>query len=282
MPELPEVETIRLGAKKYLVGKKIKDIEVKVPKLFLGNKKDIISSTITDVKRVAKILELVLDNGKSILIHLKMTGQLVYQPENEKISCAVGGHMQKAYGQPLPHKYTHITYTFTDGSKLYFNDLRKFGWNKVLKSDAIARLFDENYGPEPMSEKFTEKYLKTIFSKSSKNIKEFLIDQSKIGGIGNIYSNDALYWAGILPTRQAKSLSNIEIKKLKEAIERVFKLGLKYGGSSENTYVDINGKMGKYMNHSAVYRKESDPKGHVVNRIKMGTRSSFFCPICQK
>src|SRR3989344_61601 len=125
MPELPEVETIRLGAKQKIVGKKIASIEIKVPKMFIGNPRDIIGSKISDVKRVAKILEIVLDNGYSIIIHLKLTGQLVYVPRGKSIS-AIGGHFQQAYNQTLPHAHTHIIYTFSDGSHLYFNDLRKF------------------------------------------------------------------------------------------------------------------------------------------------------------
>src|SRR3989304_6849269 len=128
MPELPEVETIRLGAKKKLVGKKIISVEVREPKIFVGDISEVIGSKIIDAKRVAKVLEFVLDNGNSIIIHLKMTGQLVYVPMGEKV-VAVGGHFQSAYNQPLPHAHTHVIYEFFDGSHLYFNDLRKFGWD---------------------------------------------------------------------------------------------------------------------------------------------------------
>lgn len=283
MPELPEVETIRLGAKKYLVGKTIKKVEIKISKLFVGNPKDIINSRIADVRRVAKILEIVLDNGYSILIHLKLTGQLVYQPKDKEIECAVGGHMQKAYGQKLPHAHTHIIYEFSDGSKLYFNDLRKFGWNKIIKTSEIDQtLGKDKFGPEPNTKDFSLEYLQKIFSKSGKRIKEILMDQVEISGLGNIYANDALYVAGILPTRTAKSLSNDEIEKLKNAIEKVISLGLKYGGSSENTYVNLEGKKGHYMEVTTVYQKNKDPKGHEIKRLKIGGRGSFYCPICQK
>jgi formamidopyrimidine-DNA glycosylase len=108
------------------------------------------------------------------------------------------------------------------------------------------------------------------------------MDQQKIGGIGNIYANDALYWAGILPTRPAKTLSGVEIKNLKKAIEKVITLGLKYGGSSENTYVNIEGKKGKYMEHSAVYQQKKDPQGHPIKKITLAGRGTFYCGICQK
>lgn len=280
MPELPEVETIRKGITDKLIGKKIKDIEVKVPKLFVGNKNDIIGAKIIDAKRVAKVLEIVLDNGYSIIIHLKMTGQLIYKDDK---SMAVGGHTQKVYDADPPHAYTHIIYTFSGGSHLYFNDFRKFGWNKIVKSHEVMKLLGpDHFGPEPGMGDFTVGYLKKIFSKSGKAIKLVLMDQQKIGGIGNIYANDGLYWAGIMPTRPAKSLSNAEISKLKNAIEKVIKLGLEYGGSSENTYVNIEGKKGRYMEVTAVYQKKNDPKGHSIRRTKIGGRGTFSCKICQK
>lgn len=262
MPELPEVETIRKGIIQKLKGKKIAKVDIRVPKLFIGNPRDIINAKIVDAKRVAKILEIVLDNGYSILIHLKLTGQLIYQ------------------GQECP--FTHLVYSFSDGTHLLFNDLRKFGWHRVIKSDEIASILGpDKFGPEPNSKEFTVEYLKKIFSKTAKPVKLVLMDQQKIGGLGNIYTNDALYWAGILPTRPAKSLRDGEIPKIKNAIEKVIALGLKYGGSSENTYVNIEGKKGKYMDVTAVYQKIKDPKNHPLKKIQLGGRGTFFCSKCQ-
>jgi len=260
MPELPEVETIRKGIIAKLKGKKIAKVDIRLPKLFIGNPKDIIGAKIIDARRVAKILEIVLDNGYSILIHLKLTGQLIYQGQE--------------------NSFTHIIYTFTDGSKLLYNDLRKFGWHKIVKSEKVDELLGSV--PEPLTKELTTKYLAEIFAKTAKPIKLVLMDQQKIGGIGNIYANDALYWAGILPTRPAKTLSGVEIKNLKKAIEKVITLGLKYGGSSENTYVNIEGKKGKYMEHSAVYQQKKDPQGHPIKKITLGGRGTFYCGICQK
>jgi len=260
MPELPEVETIRKGIIAKLKGKKIAKVDIRLPKLFIGNPKDIIGAKIIDAQRVAKILEIVLDNGYSILIHLKLTGQLIYQGQE--------------------NSFTHIIYTFTDGSKLLYNDLRKFGWHKIVKSERVDELLGSV--PEPLTKELTTKYLAEIFAKTAKPIKLVLMDQQKIGGIGNIYANDALYWAGILPTRPAKTLSEVEIKNLKKAIEKVITLGLKYGGSSENTYVNIEGKKGKYMEHSAVYQQKKDPQGHPLKKITLGGRGTFYCGICQK
>jgi formamidopyrimidine-DNA glycosylase len=280
MPELPEVETIRRGIVDKIKGKKITSVDIKVPKLFVGDKKDIIGAEIVDAKRVAKILEIVLSNGYSIVIHLKLTGQLVYRDEASE-KTFVGGHSQKIYMDEPPHAYTHIIYEFSDGSHLFYNDFRRFGWNKVLKTDLVAGTIGD-FGPEPMTAEFTADYLKKIFSKTAKPIKVVIMDQAKISGIGNIYANDALYDAGIMPNRPAKTLTDEEIAKFKNAIENVLELSLKYGGSSENTYVNIEGKKGHYMEVARVYQKEKDPKGHPVTRIALGGRGTFYCEECQK
>lgn len=263
MPELPEVETIRQGIIQKLKGKEIAGVDIRVPKIFVGDVQDIIGAKIIDAKRVAKVLEIVLDNGYSILIHLKMTGQLIYE------------------GKENP--FTHLVYTFSDKTKLIFNDLRKFGWHKIVKSSEVVKLLGpDKYGPEPGTKNFTTKYLEQIFCKTAKPIKIVLMDQQKISGLGNIYANDALYLAGILPDRPTKSLTMPEITKLKVAIEKVIALGLKYGGSSENTYVDIDGKKGHYNEITVVYQKKFDPKGHELKRTQLGGRGTFFCSLCQK
>ena len=280
MPELPEVEIIKRGIIAKLKGKKIVRVEIRMPKLFIGNSKNVIGAKIIGARRVAKILEIVLDNNYSILVHLKMTGQLIYKDDKSK---AVGGHTQKIYDADPPHAFTQIIYAFSDGSHLYYNDFRKFGWNKVVKTSEVEKILGpDKFGPEPGAPKFNIDYLKKIFSKSGKAVKLVLMDQEKISGIGNIYANDALYWAGILPTRPAKSLSITEISKLKSAVEKVIKLGLKYGGSSENTYVNLEGKQGRYMEVAAVYQQKKDPKGHPVKKMQLGGRGTFFCPTCQK
>lgn len=282
MPELPEVETIRKGINDKLRGKKITAIDIKVPKLFIGDEKEVIGARILDAKRVAKILIINLDNDYSIIIHLKMTGQLVYR-EAASEKTFVGGHSQKIYMQEPPHQFTHIIYSFSDGSHLYFNDFRKFGWNRVIKTKELSLILGpDKYGPEPGTPEFNVGYLKKIFSKTSKPVKVVLMDQEKISGIGNIYANDGLYWAGILPLRPAKSLSEEEIGRLKNSIEKVIAKGIELGGSSENTYVNIEGKKGHYMDVAAVYQQKTDPKGHPVKRVVTGGRGTFYCEICQR
>ena len=283
MPELPEVETIRKSLQAAIVGKKIRGIDIRLPKVFHGDKKEILGKTIEAVERRGKILIIKLSGGKALLIHFKLTGQLVWVPKaGEK---ATMGHPIPFAGTKLPAKTTHVIFEI-DGGKLFFNDLRQFGWIKVAGDLRKAGEL-ENLGPEPLSSEFTLDYLKQIFSKTQKQIKLVLMDQEKMAGIGNIYANEVLFEAGILPTRYAKSLTDKDIKILRDSILRVLEEGLKYGGSSaaDEAYIKPTGEPGSYQEHFRVYQQDGQkcPKcGGIVKRIALGGRGTFFCPNCQK
>lgn len=280
MPELPEVETIRLGLQKHLVGHKIKSIQIKTPKMFVGSPEKIIGVKITSLKRIGKGLIIELDNDFVLAVHLKMTGQLIYQDEKTKnIALSV-----KTGGTTLPSKYSHIIFTLDNGAFLYYNDLRRFGWIKVVKKDQLMQIpFFKEMGPEPLKDLTFEKFEK-IISNSSLVVKVLLMDQKKIGGIGNIYANDALFKAKIDPRRKAKTLSFREIKKLYEAILQVLRKSLEYGGSSDENFVNALGQEGNYQNHTLVYGREGekcpDCDG-AIKKIKLGGRGTYFCS-CQK
>jgi len=280
MPELPEVETIRLGLQKYLVGHEIKDVQVKIPKMFVGSPEKIIGAKITSLKRIGKGLIIEFDNDFVLAVHLKMTGQLIYQDEKTKnIALSV-----KTGGTTLPSKYSHIIFTLDNGAFLYYNDLRRFGWIKAVKKDQLMQIpFFKEMGPEPFKDLTFEKFKKIIFN-SSLVIKILLMNQKKIGGIGNIYANDALFEAKIDPRRKAKTLSSQEIKKLYEAILRVLRKSLEYGGSSDENFVNALGQEGNYQNHTLVYGKKGKKcpncKG-IIEKIKLGGRGTYFCS-CQK
>ncbi|MDP3726711.1 MAG: DNA-formamidopyrimidine glycosylase [bacterium] len=205
---------------------------------------------------------------------------------NKNGASATFGHPIPFAGTTLPAKTTHVIFTFSDGSKLFYNDVRKFGWIKIIRTSEVAKLkIITEFGPEPLTSKFTEEKFKKTASASKSPIKTLLMDQKKIAGVGNIYANEALFDAGIDPRRKAKKLSNEEIKKLYASILKVLKEGIKYGGSSENAYVDALGGRGKMQEHFKVYGKDGEKcpkcKG-VIKRIALGGRGTFFCPKCQE
>lgn len=285
MPELPEVETIKRILQKAIVGKKIVDIEVRKPKIFQGEAKEVIGETIEEIERKGKMLLIKLSGDKGLLIHLKLTGQIVWVPDGGKKVTL--GHPIPFAGSKLPAKTTHVIFTI-NGGKLFYNDLRQFGWIKVISnikhqmSNMIGKL-----GLEPFDREFTVDYLKQIFSRTSRPIKIVLMDQEKIAGIGNIYANEALFEAGILPTKPANKLKDSEIKKLKEAIIKVLKEGIKYGGSSakDEAYIKPTGEPGQYQQYFRVYQRAGEKCrkcGTVIKRMNLGGRGTFWCPKCQK
>jgi formamidopyrimidine-DNA glycosylase len=284
MPELPEVETIRSGLARVLPLKTISDLSVMAPKLFTGDPGAVIGAKVEQIRRRGKVLLLDLSNGNSLLIHLKMTGQLVYQSkdETEKI---VGGHPQAVYNQPLPHAHTYIIFTFDDGSKLFFNDLRKFGWVHVvptLEADSYGML--KTLGPEPLEPGFTQEVLRSqLLRYPNRRIFDSLLDQTLIAGIGNIYANEALYEARIHPERKVSAILNEEWPLLWKSILHVLQQSIKYGGTSDSTYVNVEGQRGDYLNHAHVYHKKiAVPCGHEVTRKKIGGRTAHFCAVDQK
>lgn len=284
MPELPEVETIKRSLQTALVGKTIKNIEVRKAKIFQGETRDVIGETVKNVERRGKMLVIKLSGEKALLVHFKLTGQMVWVPKaGEQV---VVGHPIPFAGTELPAKTTHVIYTI-DGGKLFYNDLRQFGWNRVVAGDLGSIRELEGLGPEPFDKEFTIEYLQKIFSNTSKLIKLILMDQEKIAGVGNIYANEALFEAGILPVRPAKSLGEKEIKILREAIIKVLEDGLKYGGSSaaDEAYVRPDGSKGNYQEHFRVYQRDGQPClkcGTVIKRINLGGRGTFYCSVCQK
>lgn len=281
MPELPEVETIRLGLQKYLVGHKIEGVEIKVAKLFEGNSKDIIGAKVVGVRRFGKGLVIDLSNKYSIAIHIKLTGQLIYRDKKtNKFS------LSEKVGDRIPNQFTHVIFKLDKGAFLYYNDKRRFGWLKVIKTNELNNLsFFKNMGPEPFKDLTLELFEKIIAGKQTV-IKPLLMDQTRIGGIGNIYANDALFLADISPTRRAKDLKPQEIKKLYDAILKVMEKGMKYGGASELNFVNALGQEGEYQFHSLAYGRKGEKcsknDGGVIEKTFLAGRGTYFCPVHQK
>ena len=275
MPELPEVETIKNQLAKHLAGHKIEKVEVKVAKIFPQGKEKLTGGKIRGTRRFGKVLVVDLDNGYSFLIHLKLTGQVVYS--NNKFP-------------NLENKFTHVVFYLDGGAKLFFNDSRKFGWIKIAKSEeVIANSFIKKLGPEPFKG-LSLKEFKEVLSRSGRPIKVVLMDQSRISGIGNIYANDALWLSAINPQRPANNLQPEEQKKLYEAILKVLKDGIKYQGASDQWYITAEGKKGTYQDHFLTYGQEGKlcPRpacrqaGAKFKKFFLGGRGTYICPNCQK
>jgi len=291
MPELPEVETIKRVLEKAIVGKTIKNIEVRKAKIFQGEPQEVIGRKIEGIERRGKMLIIKLSGDKALVVHFKLTGQMVWIEKNSKFEIRnskfiVLGHPIPFAGTELPAKTTHVIFEI-DGGRLFYNDLRQFGWIKLIENLKFKIENLEKLGPEPFDKEFTTEYLEGIFSRTSKPIKLVLMDQTKIAGVGNIYANEVLFEAGILPTRSAKKLGNEEIKKLKEAIIKVLEEGIKYGGSSakDEAYIKPTGEPGSYQQHFRVYQRAGEKCrkcGTIIKRINLGGRGTFWCPKCQK
>ncbi len=291
MPELPEVETTKRYLEKKIIGQRIKKIEILSPKQFIGDPKQIIGKKIVGLERRAKLLIWQLENDLFLLIHLKLTGQIVYHEKLAGKKAVFGHPIPFAGGPTLPGKSTRIV-VYLDKGVIFFNDLRKFGWMKVIQKpktknqkDYLKLKIFEGLGVEPLSKDFTPEYLKKVLSRSRRAVKLVLMDQSKIAGIGNIYANEALWQAKIDPRKPAHQVKRI--KPLWQAIRKVLKEGIEYGGTSaaDEAYIKPNGSPGQYQQHLAVYQREGKPCPRCqtpIKRIKINNRSTFFCPQCQK
>lgn len=282
MPELPEVETIRRQLSEVILGKKIKKVAVLRNKSFQGEVTELLGKKIARVSRRAKVIEIYLQNSKQILlVHLKMTGQLVYLDEKKRV---YGGHPTPDWIGRLPSKHTRVVIDFDGGGKLFFNDMRVFGWLKLMDMEKY-KMTKKKMIPDVVDKHFTDGYLGEVLAKTRKPVKLVLLDQDKVGGIGNIYANDALFLAGIRPDKKALDLTKSEIKKLHQALVEVIEKGIKYGGASAANYVDLRGLGGSYQEHFLVYKKdgqECKKCGRVIKKMKMGGRGTFYCEKCQK
>jgi formamidopyrimidine-DNA glycosylase len=260
MPELPEVETIVRQLSKKIVGKVVKGVNIKDSKVVDSKIKKEVPFKINRVYRRAKSIVMELDNGNSLLTHLRMTGHFQYNHSG---------------------KYEVGRFNFSDESFLTHNSIRKFGGIKLLNSKDLKGEFSK-LGIEPLSKEFTlEKFNSILLSKGNANIKTVLLDQSLIAGIGNIYAQEQLYFAGIDPRKKVSDLSGEQIRKLYGEIIRVLDLAVKNKGSTVDNYTNIDGA-GKYQDYLAVYNKSQCPKAHKIQKINIGGRGTSYCSRCQR
>ena len=278
MPELPEVETIRRGLKKFIIDKKIVKIEVLCEKSFIGERT---SGKVKDIRRFGKALVLDLDNNLSLIIHLRMTGQLIYDGKER----FAAGHPSENFVSKLPNNQTRVILELEDGT-LYFNDQRKFGFIKIIKTKEVANeSFIKKLAKEPWVMTPDEFYDKLQKHKNS-CIKATILDQSIICGLGNIYADEALFAAGIHPERRCSTITREETAKLLKSACAVMDKSIASGGSTMATYVKADGTKGDYLEKFAqVFHREGQPCpncGTEIIKIKVAGRGTHLCPHCQE
>lgn len=320
MPELPEVETIRISLSKKIIGLQISKVEILNPKTFQGDSKVILNQNIINIWRKGKGLGIDLENGYALLFHLKMSGQIIYHPsESSKLKADsftaqleserfIGGHPTKDMQGGLPNKSTRVIFSLssdhsspnviplkkgiytnepgTNFSYIFFNDQRKFGWIKVLNREGLLLdKFLNGLGPEPLEKGYSWQQLKTNLLRHKKTpVKVALLDQSVVSGVGNIYACEACFNAGIDPRVKVLELGDSQFQALHQAVVQALKDGIKYGGSTKTHFVDSDGKKGLFLDYAKVYNRDKKPCltcGAEIKKIKLGGRGTFYCPNCQ-
>ncbi len=289
MPELPEVQTVAAGLNTVIRGKTIAKVWSDWPKKVLPSfnsfQKQAVSNKVKKVSRRAKVIIIELSGDSYILIHLKMTGQLIFRPKTKKAELTFGGHPHPGSLDNLPNAFTHHSIEFKDGSTLFFNDVRKFGWMKLATKQEVELLI-KNSAPEPGDSHFTFKEFQSMLSRYPlRKIKQLLLDQKVIAGLGNIYVDETLFSSGILPTRQVKKITVTEQKKLYQNIKKIIKKAIEVGGTSTHTYVGHDGQPGGYAKYLKVYQRTGKQclkcKKNTIKRITLNGRGTHFCRNCQ-
>ncbi len=300
MPELPEVETTVRGLRKTIVDLIIKDVwtdlatkdkrkadSVANPKYFISFKKEVAGKKIKSIERRAKNILINLSNGKTILIHMKMTGHLLYGKYkfSDKTDKWIPGKgpLSDSY-----NRFIHFVFIFSNGKHLAFSDMRKFGKITLLNTKvAHDSKHLKDIGPDPLDKNFTLKVFEERFKrKLNGKIKTVLMDQSIIAGIGNIYSDEILWRAGVHPERKVSKIKEEELKKIFKAMKELLKKGINFGGDSMSDYRNIYGLPGKFQLHHEAYRRTGEKcrkkgcKGIITRKI-IGGRSAHFCSIHQ-
>ncbi|MFA6252795.1 MAG: bifunctional DNA-formamidopyrimidine glycosylase/DNA-(apurinic or apyrimidinic site) lyase [Patescibacteria group bacterium] len=286
MPELPEVETIRRGLQAKIVNKKIVKIEIHKIKQIHGDifefRKKLVGNSFSKVDRVGKLLIFKLKKGNDyLLVHLKMTGQLIYK---NKKNIVAGGH-NLPISQELPNKYSHIILYFSDKSILFYNDLRQFGYFKIVSHLAKEEI-RKKYGLEPLTKNFTLPNFLSAINKKSGVLKSVLLNQQIFSGIGNIYADEICFRASVRPDRRVSTLGDQDKKKIFQACHYIMNKAVKFGGTTFSDYRTADGNGGAYVKYLKVYGRAKQLclkcKKTEIKKHKIAGRGTHFCPICQK
>lgn len=314
MPELPEVETIKLGLAGLLPGKRVAAVRhdwlgsgpaeyvcyragrrsgagrsapvysKSFPNTAVDVERFLINAAVTDVKRRGKVILIELSSHHVLAVHLKMTGQLVYVNGARRFGA---GHPSDSLIGNLPDRSTRVVFEFSDESRLFFNDQRRFGWVRLVSG---AEVFDSDFmkrlGPEPLDASFSASQFRERFTRrGNTSIKAALLDQSVIAGVGNIYADEALWRAKIYPGTTVRQVSAAELNKLFKELKAVLSLGIERGGSTDKNYVNAAGEKGNYLSYANVFRRERQPCGRcaaIIEKTRVAGRGTHYCPKCQK
>ncbi len=307
MPELPEVETIKQELDELIKGKKISSIKVNLAKEVKSSlvvfKRKLKGARIKRIKRRAKMLLIEItprEQKKSewLVFHLKMTGQIIYRSQplsprrkaggsspyqgEQKYRLAGGGHPINQDLANLPNKYSHVILNLDDGSQIFFNDTRQFGWVKLVNEKELKEL-ELNLGPEPLE--INWQVFKNLIKNKKTAIKPLLMDQKVLAGIGNIYAQEACWCAKISPLRRADSLNEKEIEELFSCLKKILRLAIKKKGTTAANYVDAFGRAGSMWPYLKVYGRVGQKClrcGKKLKQIKQAQRSTVYCVFCQK
>jgi len=325
MPELPEVETIRQDLEKKILNTKIVQVVVYNKKSVGGDSNKFVRAlkghSFIKINRRGKLMIFRLDQGStSLLVHLKMTGQLIYERElKNKVDVVAGGHkLSVADIENLPNKHTRVAFVFANGGQLFFNDLRIFGYMKLASVETVENVL-KKFGPEPLSPLpggevrakspdgasplfgvrgrsqgetrmispvLTFDYFSNLFKKRQKTtVKAMLLNQELIAGLGNIYVDEVCWCAGIMPSRRVGTVTKAEQKKLFACIPKILKEAIKHRGTTFRNFLDASGRKGNYTDFLKVYDrdgKKCQRCGAIIKKIKTAGRGTHFCPKCQK
>jgi formamidopyrimidine-DNA glycosylase len=287
MPELPEVETVRRGLEKLIVGRTILNVKILNGKSFPIARteliKNVVNTKIVAARRRGKVLIIDLENGFSLAIHLKMTGQIVVRGKED----FAAGHPTDSFMAKLPDKSTRVIFNLDSGSHIFFNDQRKFGWMKLMPTSEVNDMpFLAKMGPEPWDKEVCEKFIKNVRRHQSSMIKPAILDQSVMAGIGNIYADESLWLAKVHPQTRVRDLTDSKLRKICASAGEIMQKSIDSGGSTMQNYVKADGTRGDYLEKFAnVFNRDDQPClrcGTTIIKIKVAGRGTHLCPKCQK
>ena len=289
MPELPEVEVVKRSLKKKILNLIIKKVKIKDGNLRYRIEKagllKLIGKRIQKIERRSKFLIFKTETNVSMLVHLGMTGKFFFiDQKNKKFKTSFYYDLNSNKDQ----KHDRVIFFFQNSQKLIYNDIRKFGFIKFINIKEVQfNSHLKNLGPEPLSKHWCLKYFKRYIQGRNRTVKNILMDQKFISGLGNIYVNEILFLSGILPNRKVVRLKDHEIKKIIKNTKKVLRNSIKLGGSSIKDFSSDNGKKGDYQQYFRVYGRKGEKCSNIdcnmrINKSVISARATFFCKRCQK